>query len=175
MTHVRRWLFLGLVLLGTQLSAGCYLGLTSRPVLFPNVALTPAIPRPAGVGCGPACYREFGGPSLLSGPAVTGPVYDAAPMGYGGMPAGYGGGYSTPTPGCAGCSSSQYPMSGVPIAGTFGGPLIAGTPGTLVPTGAVPFDSGTVTFPTVKPPAGSIPLQMPSEVKESKKIVAAGK
>lgn len=167
MTHVRRWLFLGLVLLGTQLSTGCYLGYTNRPVLFPGIALSPAYARPGvGVGCGPTCYREFGGgPALTNGPVVTGPVYD--------------GGYPTmapaPGPGCAGCTS-QYPPGAVPIAGAPGGPPIAmSSGGTMVPAGWVPFDSGTVTIPTVKPPAGSVPLQMPSEVKESKKIVTAGK
>jgi hypothetical protein len=48
-------------------------------------------------------------------------------------------------------------------------------PAGVVPSGpiqGVPFDSGAVTIPTVKPPAGSIPLQMPNEVKESKKLIA---
>lgn len=166
MTHVRRWLFLGLVLLGTQLSAGCYLGYTNRPVLFPGIACGPKIcgaPACAAPTCGTCCYHPFGGgPSLLGGPAVAGPVYDA------GYPA------AAPTPGCVGCSS-QYPTGGIPIAGSVGGAPIAGTPGAMVPSGWVPFDSGTVTTPTVKPPAGSVPLQMPSEMKESKKIFSAGK
>ena len=158
MTHVRRWLFLGLVLLGTQLSAGCYLGLTNRTVRCPaGVAVRRLCHKP---GCGTSCYREFGGPALLSGPAVTGPVYG------GGNPA------MAPNPGCVGCTS-QYPAGAVPIAGTTGGPPIAmSSGGMLVPSGWVPYDSGTVTIPTVKPPAGSIPLPMPNE---AKKIVAAGK
>ncbi len=193
MTLFRRWLFLGLILLGTQLSAGCYLGYTNRPVLFPNVAVTPAVVRPgAAAGCGPSCYREFGpsgcGGSLFAGsgagfgsgaaPVVNGPVYDAPvatvpPYGGYGMPV-YGGGFTAPapTPGCAGCAANAGGYSGIPIAGSVGGPPIAVSPAGG-PIHGVPYDSGTV--PTLKPPVGSIPLQMPSEVKESKKIVAAGK
>lgn len=186
MTAIRHWLFLGLVLLGTQLSAGCYLGYTNRPVLFPGVALSPAYARP-GVGnpCGPSCYREFGGGgacggSLFAGyggtamPAVGGPVYDAGPTGYN-VP-GYGGGYPVPagTPGCVGCGAGAgVPFGGIPIAGTPGGPPIAVTPPAGGPLYGIPYDSGTV--PTLKPPPGSIPLQMPAEVKEAKKIVPAGK
>jgi hypothetical protein len=186
MMQFRRWLFLGLILLGTQLSAGCYLGYTNRPVLFPNVALTPAVARPGSpCGCGPTCYREFGpsgcGGSLFAGsgagaaPVVTGPVYDA-PVSvlppYGG-PA-YGGGYPAPapTPGCVGCAANHGGFSGIPIAGSVGGPPIAVSPAGG-PIYGVPYDSGAV--PTLKPPGGSIPLQMPNEVKESKKIVATGK
>jgi hypothetical protein len=199
MTRFRRWLLLVPLLVGTQLSTGCYLGLTSRPVLFPNVALSPAVVRP-GVGyntpCGPACYRPFGdGPSVLGGPGygggvpvVGGPVYDAAPIAVSG-PHGYdvpiyGGSY--PVPGCTSCGGgpavphgavqygpapvvSGYP---IPIAGAPGGPPIAVSPAGG-PIHGIPFDSGMV--PTVKPPVGSVPLQMPSEVKESKKLVSAGK
>lgn len=169
MTQFRRWLLLIPLLVGTQLSTGCYLGLTSRPVLFPNVALSPAYVRPGGVSggpCAPACYRPFGdGPSLLGGagygggvPVVSGPVYDAPPAG------------------CTTCGSGH----GIPIAGGPGGPPIAVSPPVMIPSGGVPggpiygvpFDSGTV-VPTVKPPVGSVPLQMPSEVKESKKLVSA--
>lgn len=168
MTHLRRLLFLGLLLLGCPLSTGCYLGYTNRPVLFPNVAITPARPvyGTGGGGCGSCCYREFGtgagyGGSLFAGAyagGVSGPVYDAPVYGDG-MPA-YGGG----VPGCTNCGG------GVPIANGYGGAPIAGTPGVQVmPTGGgpiqgIPFDSGAV--PTVKPPGGSVPLQMPNEVKK---------
>lgn len=197
MMLLRRWMFLGLVLLGTQLSTGCYLGYTSRPVLFPNVALTPAVVRPgAAAGCGPSCYREFGpsgcGGSLFAGagvaPVVTGPVYDAPvgfPTTFGGYdPSNYGGGYSAPvygggysvpgpTPGCVGCAANGGGgFSGIPIAGSVGGPPIAVSPAGG-PIHGIPADSGTV--PTVRPPSGSIPLQMPGEVKESKRIIATGK
>ena len=205
MMPIRRWLFLGLVLLGTQLSAGCYLGYTSRPVLFPNVALTPAVVRPgAAAGCGPSCYREFGpsgcGGSLFAGsgaaPVVAGPVYDAPvgfpttfggydPSGFGGgyLPPVYGGGHSAPvygggvsvpgpTPGCLGCAANGGGYSGIPIAGSVGGPPIAVSPAGG-PIHGIPADSGMV--PTVRPPSGSIPLQMPGEVKESKRIIATGK
>lgn len=194
MTTFRRWLFLGLVLLGAQLSAGCYLGYTNRPVLFPGVALTPAYARPGVSGpCGPNCYREFGGGgacggSLFAGrgggqyagygaagaPVVTGPVYDAGPMGYD-VPV-YGGSYPVPTgtPGCVGCGAGGgVTYGGIPIAGGPGGPPIAVTPPAGGPLYGVPFDSGTV--PTLKPPPGSVPLQMPAEMKEAKKIVPAGK
>lgn len=183
MTHSRRLLFLGLVLVASQFSTGCYLGYTNRPVLFPNVAITPARPVLAtGGGCGPSCYREFGGSgcggSLFAGrPAgggVGGPVYDAPAVVYDGPASGYSGGmpgYSGGMPGCTNCGS------GVPIASGYGGPPIAGTPGVpVVPSGwvpmqmpgggnsGIPFDSGAV--PTVKPPGGSVPLQMPNEVKK---------
>lgn len=207
MTHLRRLIFLGLVLLGSQLSAGCYLGYTNRAVLFPNVALTPAYARPGaagGAGCGPSCYREFGpgsgacggslfagplaGGSLAGGPVVTGPVYDAPVTMM--PPAGFPVGYAPPAgyaqPGCTSCGTGgSYPLGGmpIPIASGPGGPPIATSPPSgymqpgFVPTGwpthVGPFDSGIV--PTVKPPVGSVPLQMPSEVKESKKIVATGK
>ncbi len=193
MTALRRWFFLGLVLLGTQLSSGCYLGLTNRPVLFPGVALSPAYAHPGAgnpcAACGPTCYREFGGGgcggSLFTGssagygpagaPVVSGPVYDGGPIGYGGAFPG-----PTGVPGCVGCGAGVgvpvggIPVGAIPIAVGPGGPPIAGTP----PVGGgpihgIPFDSGTV--PTLKPPPGSVPLQMPSEVKESKKIIAAGK
>lgn len=197
MTRLRRWLLLVPLLVGTQLSTGCYLGLTSRPVLFPNVALSPAYVRPGGgLGnpCGPSCYREGGptacGGSLLGGPAfgamgpvVGGPVYDAAPIAVSGPPGYdvpvYGGAY--PVPGCTSCGGGQTvpygaaPVSSgypIPIAGVPGGPPIAVSPAGG-PIHGVPYDSGMI--PTVKPPVGSIPLQMPSEVKESKKLVSAGK
>jgi hypothetical protein len=209
MTRFRRWLLLGLILLGSQFSAGCYLGYTNRPILFPSVALSPSYVRPGGAaGCGPSCYREFGpsgcGGSLLGGPVgygyagapvVAGPVYDGPvintmPVGgydlpvYGSYSAPiYGGGYSAPapTPGCVGCGAnaahSGIPFAGttggIPIAGTTGGPPIAVSPPAGGPIHGVPYDSGAV--PTLKPPPGSIPLQMPNEVKESKKIIAAGK
>jgi hypothetical protein len=206
MTRLRRWMFLGLVLLGSQLSAGCYLGYTNRAVLFPNVALSPAYARAGtagGYGCGPSCYREFGpgsgacGGSLLGGPfaggpVVTGPVCDApvTVLPPAGMPVSYGPpvGYGPPTgtPGCTSCGTGgSYPLGGmpIPIASGPGGPPIATSPPPgymqpgFVPTGGPihvgPFDSGIV--PTVKPPLGSVPLQMPSEVKESKKIAATGK
>jgi hypothetical protein len=179
MTHLRRLLFLGLSLVGSQLSTGCYLGYTNRPVLFPNIAITPARPvlGTGGGVCGPSCYREFGGGagcggSLFPGPlagGVSGPVYDAPGVVYDG-PA-YGGAYGGGVPGCTNCGG------GIPIASGYGGPPIAGTPGVpVVPSGGVPmqmpggansgipFDSGAV--PTVTPPGGSVPLQMPNEVKK---------
>ncbi len=235
MTHFRRTLFVGLILLGASLSVGCHLGITNRPALFPNIAYSPSYARAGGYGagyggaggngCGPAgCYREFGpnagcggwlfrgpnsaygygyggqgygGPGSGGSPTVTGPVYDApvtmmpSSGGYD-LPV-YGGGYSTPapTPGCAGCGASGGGMSGIPIAGTVGGPPIAVSPAgggmpsgpyyggvpNVVPGGGpvhgVPYDSGAV--PTLKPPPGSIPLQMPSEMKEAKKIAISGK
>lgn len=190
MSQIRRSLFLGVILLGTQLSTGCYLGYTSRPVLFPNVALSPAVARPgtAVTGCGPSCYREFGssgcggslfgGPAAGTGPVVTGPVYDAPvtvlPPYYPGIPV-YGTGFTAPAPtaGCAGCATNAGGYEGVPIAGSVGGPPIAVSPAGGSIHG-VPYDSGAV--PTLKPPGGSIPLQMPNEVKESKKIaVTSGK
>jgi hypothetical protein len=187
MTTVCRRLLFGLVLLGTQLSAGCYLGYTNRPVVFPGVAYAPAYARAGVVNpclpCGPTCYREFGpagcGGSLFPGqyagygvagpPAVSGPVTDAAPIGYD-VPV-YGSGYpaAAGTPGCVGCGAG----GGIPIAGTPGGPPIAVTPPAGGPVYGVPFDSGAV--PTLKPPPGSVPLQMPNEVKESKKVIAAGR
>ena len=106
-------------------------------------------------------------PPVRVKPVVSGPVYNAAPAG------------------CTTCGSGDgIPVGGAPIPiGTFpGGPPIATTPPVVVPSGwvpgggpnyGVPFDSGTV--PTVKPPAGSVPLQMPSEMKESKKLVSTGK
>lgn len=179
MAHIKRLLFLGL-LLACPLSTGCYLGYTNRPVLFPNIAITPARPvLGAGGGvCGPSCYREFGtgagcGGSLFAGPfagGVSGPVYDVPAVVYDG-PAYGGAGYGGGVPGCTNCGG------GVPIATGYGGPPIAGTPGVqLLPSGGVPmpmpgggnsgipFDSGTV--PTVKTPGGSVPLQMPNEVKK---------
>jgi hypothetical protein len=207
MIQLRRLIFLGLVLLGSQLSAGCYLGYTNRAVLFPNLALSPAYARPGtagGYGCGPSCYREFGpgsgacGGSLLGGPfaggpiaggpVVTGPVYDApvTVLPPAGVPVGFGYGPAVGTPGCTSCGTGgSYPVGGapIPIASGPGGPPIATSPPSgymppgFVPTGGPihvgPFDSGIV--PTVKPPVGSVPLQMPNEVKESKKIVATGK
>jgi hypothetical protein len=201
MTHIRRWFFLPVVLCGTQLLVGCYLGYTNRPVLFPNVALAPAYARPgAGYSCGTSCYREFGpsgcggsllfGPPAGFGPVVSGPVYDApiaVTPGYPLLPA-YGhdvplsGGYLPPgvtTPGCTNCGQGGgQPPAGIPIAGLPGGPPIATSGSTYPPPAGpvhgVPYDSGMI-VPTVKPPSGSVPLQMPSEVKESKKIVAAGK
>ena len=239
MTQFPRLLFLGLVLLGSQLSAGCYLGYTNRPILFPNVAITPTRPLLSG-GCGGSLFpgRFAGG---YAGPGVSGPVCDSpitmsspisyapsfgAPFGY--DTSGYGGNFGGGTPGCTNCGSggngipigsshggygvpmgSGYggygvPMGpgyggtpfggnggyGVPIQGGPGGPPIAVSPHgpptgyPLVPAGGggpppagpvqgVPFDSSLV--PTVKPPAGSIPLQMPNEVKESKKLVSMGK
>ena len=180
MTHTRRLLFLGLVLVGSQLSTGCYLGYTNRPVLFPNVAITPV--RPYGTGCGPAgCYREFGpgecGGALfpgrlagVGGPAVAGPVYDA-PVGYnpagctdcgGGIPlaAGYGGAPIAVSPNVPQPGVPVYPPGEVPVYPHGSVPM-------QMPGGTsygVPYDSGIV--PTLKPPAGSVPLQMPTEVKK---------
>ncbi len=139
-----------------------------------------------------------GAPSYAAAPAVTGPLYDMPVTmmpSHGGydMPMS-GGGYSAPTPvstaGCAGCgANSGGGMSGIPIAGATGGPPIAVSPpggmtgGTMYgvphvmpgggPVHGVPYDSGMV--PTLKPPPGSIPLQMPSEMKEAKKIAISGK
>lgn len=188
MARLKRLLFLGFALAASQLSTGCYLGYTNRPILFPKIAVTPARPILAGggaCGCGAGCYREFGPsgcggslfPGRFDGGGVSGPVYDA-PVGYDG----YGGGFLVSgggQPGCATCGGG----GGIPIASGYGGPPIAVTPGgqypgvPVVPSGGVPtqmpggpiqgvpYDSGLV--PTVKPPAGgSVPLQMPNEVKK---------
>jgi hypothetical protein len=199
MIHVRRGLFVGLLLLASQLSTGCYLGLTTRPVLFPSVAVTPTRPLLGGGCCGSLLGGPLAGaPAAGPGYGYGGPVHDApiavsSPVGYDHLPD-YGGG----APGCTTCNSGGPVVAGhpgIPIAGTVGGPPIAVSPpgGTVVPAmpagptygphafptgptpgGVTPFDSSLV--PTVTPPTNSVPLQMPKEkTSESKKLVAAGK
>ena len=171
MRSTRRILWLCSAALLSQLSTGCYLGLTSRTVLFPQAAAFNS----SLLGIGPNAAPNACGGSILGGaPAVSGPVYAGAPSygapiyadpGYG-----YGGGVPMSSGGCSGCSHSN---GGVGISGDFqGGIPIAsygGTPTVLVksnnlpsvpmagtgvpvmmPSGGVPHDSSLIN--TVKPP-----------------------
>ncbi len=171
MRSTRRILLLCSAALLSQLGTGCYLGLTSRTVLFPQAAAFNS----SLLGVGPNAAPNACGGSLLGGaPAVAGPVYAGAPS-YGipsyGVPVysdpgyGYGGG-APMSGGCSGCSQSQGGdfHGGVPIASYGGAPTVlvksnnlpavpmAG-PGVpmMMPSGGVPHDSSLVG--TVKPPA----------------------
>ncbi len=177
MIRIRKLLYLSLVLLGTQLSTGCYLGLTNRTVLFPGIAY------PAGQGlvnAGSGCCYGSGsgcGTSLLNGPAITGgcgysaPAY-AGPVHGGASYAGpvYGGAsYASPMSG--GYAAPMYgPIEYAPSVGPGydahhggGGGAGAGGPGCAGCGGGVPI-AGVVGGPpiAVSPPTGGGAPIMPA-------------
>ena len=155
MTRLRQVSFVGLVLLGTQLTIGCCI---NRPV-FPRAYN-------AVVGTG-ACFtpifsRPLVATPVAAAPIITGPIYDA-PM-------------AAPCANC-GTGTAGIPMATIPHASA---PIVVSKPGSLPPvtttvpgvmqgpTSGIPHDSSLI-VPTVKPP-------MVQELhNESKKVVVAGK
>jgi hypothetical protein len=157
MTRLRQLSFVGLVLLGTQLSIGCCI---NRPV-FPRAYN-------AIVGPGSCCFTPiFGHPvsgaPVGAAPIITGPIYDA--------------------PTAAPCTTCGNGAAGIPIASQpyTSAPIVVSKPGTLPPvtttvpgimpgttSSGIPHDSLLI-VPTVKPP-------MVQELhNESKKFIVAGK
>jgi hypothetical protein len=162
MTRYRRWLFVGLTVVGSQIAAGCCY---NRPVLFPRL-------NPCVGGCGPIFPRL----AAVPGPVVSGPVYDA-PV-YGGPPpcvgcGGHDGGFGVPIastppvvygppPGAPGGTVAPPPSFSVPM----------NMPGAAAPVGAgIPFDSALA--PTVRPPTGAARADAPPDSK--KLMLTAGK
>lgn len=187
MTNYRRWIFLGLAVIGSQLASGCC---CQRPVLFPRLGYY-------GPGvCGPIFPRlavSYSSP-YVSGSPVSAPVYGETSYGGFSYPAsgpvygspiygspGYGAPISSDIPLCTNCGPGN---PGLPIAisgpsapspGAYSPRPSAGTtvpmmmPTSAAPNG-IPFDSAFA--PTVKPPTTDR-LDSPPQAK--KVMLTAGK